>query len=250
MALTKYQLADKLRTMKQGGSKAPMQNVKLPTNQSSYRTPSMTSTSPGTAEKQAQMGANPQALAAAGGLLGKIGKGAWDAFNRPETMALDKASSANLGNVGNMMELMKGSNVDMAANMAGNTAGNLANLPQPSMIGNGIPTVGDWSNAANTVGKIDGAAELGNLSNVNDAVANATEAAGEAANVGANASNFSFPGVGTAIGVGADIAGGNYAKGLGRAGGAAVGTMVGGPLGGALGGFLGAEAGDLFNRWF
>jgi hypothetical protein len=223
-----------------------MQNVQLPTNQSSYKTPSMTSAAPGVAEKKQQM--NPQKMAATGGLLGKIGKGAWDAFNRPESMALDKASSANLGQLGGLMGLLQGSNVDAAANMAGQTAGNLANLPQPSMLGAGVPAVGEWADAANSVGKIGGAVpELGNLSTVNDAVANATDAANAATDV-AGSSSYSLPGVGTALGVGLNLAQGNYGKAAGQAAGAAVGSAFG-PLGTAAGGLLGGFAGDMFNRW-
>ena len=240
MALTRYQLADKLRTMKQGGSKAPLQNVKLPTNQSSYRTPSMTSTSPGTAEKQAQMGTNPQALAAAGGLLGKIGKGAWDAFNRPESMALDKASSANLGNIGGMLGLLQGSNVDVAANMAGNTASNLANLPQASMLGNGVPVAEGWSGAMANAG------ELGNLSSVTDAVSNATDAASAATDTAANASSWGIPGGGSLIGAGLSASQGDYGKAAGQAVGGIAGSYFG-PLGTMAGSTLGGMIGSLFD---
>lgn len=245
MALTRRAFADKLRTMNRSGSKAPLQNVQLPTNQSRYQTPSMKSTSPGTAEKQQAMGTDPASLGKLGGILGQIGKGM---FGGPESMALDKASSANLDQMGGMLGLLQGSNVDVAANMAGQTAGNLTNLPQPSMLGAGVPAVGEWADAANSVGKIGGAVpELGNLSTVNDAVANATDAANTATDI-AGSSSYSLPGVGTALGVGLNLAQGNYAKAAGQAAGAAVGS-IGGPLGTAAGGLLGGFAGDMFNRW-
>lgn len=238
MALTRREFAERLRTMNRGGSKAPLQNVQLPTNQGNYRTPSMTSTAPGVAEKKQQM--NPQQMAAAGGLLGRIGKGAWDAFNRPETMALDKAGSANLAQIGGMMDLLTGSNVDVAANMAGNTAGNLANLPQASMFGNGLPAATEWGNAAVNAG------ELGNLSTVSDAVTNATDAATTATEAAGNASNFNFPGVGTAIGVGLNLANKNYGKAIGQGAGAAAGSFFG-PLGTVAGGTIGGIIGGLFD---
>jgi hypothetical protein len=213
-----------------------MQNVQLPTNQSSYKTPSMTSAAPGVAEKKQQM--NPQKMAATGGLLGKIGKGAWDAFNRPESMALDKASSANLGQLGGLMGLLQGSNVDAAANMAGQTAGNLANLPQASMLGNGIPVAEGWSGAMANAG------ELGNLSTVNSAVANATDAASAATDTAANASSWGVP-MGSMIGAGLSASQGNYGKAAGQAiGGIAgsyfgpLGTMAGSTIGGLVGGWL------------
>lgn len=246
MALTRRDFADKLRTMNRSGSKAPLQNVQLPTNQSRYQTPSMKSVSPGTADKQAQMQANSQALAATGGLLGKIGKGAWDAFNRSESMALDKASSANLGKIGGMMSLLQGSNVDAATNMAGDVAGKIADLPQPSMLGNGIPTVGDWSNAADTVDKLDGVSKLGDLSSVNDAVTNATQAA-EAATTAtdlANASSYTFPGAGAVIGAGLNAAQGNWGQLGAGAAGAAIGSAIPG-VGTGAGWFLG----NLAGRW-
>ena len=241
MALTKYQLAEKLRTMNRAGSKAPLQNVKLPTNQSNYRTPSMRVSSP---DEGNQPQVNPQSLAAAGGLLGKIGKGAWDAFHRPESLALDKASSTNLGDIGGMMGLLQGSDVDVAANMANHAAGNIANLPQPSMLGNGIPTVAEQFGIANSVGKLDGVAELGNLSTVNDAVANATDAANAAtaATDVANASTYSLPGAGTILGAGLNIAQGNYGKAAGQVAGATAGSMFG-PLGTMAGGMLGGLVG-------
>lgn len=245
MALTRREFADRLRTMNRSGSKAPLQNVQLPTNQSRYQTPSMKSVSPGTAEKSGQMQINPAMLAKAGGILGQIGKGM---FGGPESMALDKASSASLDKIGGLLGLMQGSNVDVAANMAGQTASNLANLPQPSMLGAGVPAVGEWADAANSVGKIGGAVpELGNLSTVNDAVANATDAANAATDV-AGSSTYSLPGAGTAFGVGLNLAQGNYGKAAGQATGAAIGSAFG-PAGTAAGGLLGSFAGDLFNRW-
>jgi hypothetical protein len=200
----------------------------------------MKSTSPGTAEKQQQMQANPQALAAAGGLLGRIGKGAWDAFNRPDSMALDKASSANLQNIASDIGMLTGSGVDVAANMANKAANAVSNLPQPSMLGNGIPT--EWGNMAANAG------ELGNISTATDAVANANEAANAALEAG-NASAYQLPGVGTALGVGLNAAQGNWGKAGGQAAGAMIGSM-GGPLGTAAGGLIGGTVGGFLDRWW
>lgn len=261
MALTRREFAERLRTMNRSGSKAPLQNVQLPTNQGNYRTPGMTSTAPGVAEKKQQM--NPQQMAAAGGLLGRIGKGAWDAFNRPESMALDKAGSANLAQIGGMMDLLTGSNVDVAANMASNTAGNLANLPQASLLGNGVPVgtpagalagaaklggavpTGDWATTAGWAGN-NAVGELGNLSTVSDAVKNATDAATTATEAAGNASNFNFPGVGTVAGMGLNAAQGNYGKAIGQGVGAGAGSFFG-PAGTFLGGTLGGIFGGLFD---
>jgi hypothetical protein len=183
---------------------------------------------------------NPQALAAAGGLLGRIGKGAWDAFNRPDSMALDKASSANLQNIASDIGMLTGSGVDVAANMANKAANAVSNLPQPSMLGNGIPT--EWGNMAANAG------ELGNISTATDAVANANEAANAALEAG-NASAYQLPGVGTALGVGLNAAQGNWGKAGGQAAGAMIGSAFG-PLGTAAGGLLGGTVGGFLDRWW
>lgn len=240
MALTAREYAERLRTIGRSGSKAPLQNVQLPTNQSRYQTPSMKSTSPGTAEMQGKAGANPAALAKAGGILGKIGKAGWDYFNRPETMALDKAGSANLGQIGGMMGMLQGSNADVAANMASQTGNALQNLPQPSMLGNGIPT--EWGNMAANAG------ELGNLSTVGDAVNNANDAANAALEAG-NASFYQLPSVGTALGVGLNAAQGNWGAAGGQLAGATIGSAFG-PAGTAAGGFLGGTMGKVLDRFW
>lgn len=248
MALTRRQFAEKLRTMQRGGSKAPMQNVQLPTQtpNTSYKTPSGPAAS--APQPQKTPGTDPVTLAKAGGLLGQIGKGL---FNRPDTMALDNASSANLGQISNMMGLLQGSNVDVAANMAGNTAGNLSNLPQPSLLGNGVPVPDGLNGVANASspflegGSAPIGAELGNLGAVNSAVANATDAASAATDATANASSWGLP-AGAMIGAGLSVANGQYGKAAGQAvGGAAgsyfgpAGTFLGSQLGGWFGGRLG-----------
>ena len=236
MALTKREFAEKLRTMNRAGSKAPLQNVKLPTNQSNYRTPSMRISSP---DEGNQPQVNPQSLAAAGGLLGKIGKGAWDAFHRPESLALDKASSANLGNIGGMLGLLQGSNVDVAANMAGNTAGNMANLPVPSMLGSGVPVDGFSSlPGAGTDLALQNGGMLGS------AALQGADAAGAGADAASGVAS-SVP-VGSLVGAGLSAAGGNYGKAAGQAiGGIAgsyfgpLGTMAGSTIGGMIGDWIG-----------
>lgn len=236
MALSRNALAAQLRTMQGRTSKAPMQNVQLPTQmqRTSYKTPSGPAAS--APQPRKAQGTDPVTLAKAGGLLGQIGKGM---FNRPETMALDKASSANLGDVSAAMGGLLGSNVDVASNMAGNTAGNLANLPQPSMLGNGLPVAEGWSGAAVNAG------ELGNLSSVNDAVSNATEAANAATDATANASSWGLP-MGAALGSGLSFAQGNYGAGAGQLAGAAAGSMLG-PWGTWLGGMAGKYVGGLLD---
>lgn len=256
MALTRRQFADKLRTMQRGGSKAPMQNVQLPTQtpRTSYRTPSGPAAS--APQPQKTPGTDPATLAKAGGILGQLMKGS------PDSLELDKASSANLGQIGGMMGLLQGSDVDVASNLAQNTAGNLASLPQPSMLGNGVP-IGSWANAAKLGGSVPtgdwattagwagntAAGELGNLSAVNDAVANATNTATDVASGAtdaANASTHQLPGVGTALGVGLNAAQGKYGKAAGQAVGAGAGSMFG-PMGTVVGGTIGGILGGFFD---
>lgn len=241
MALTARDYAQRLRTMGRGGSKAPMQNVQLPTNQTRYQTPSMRSISPGTAAAQQQaMGTDPATLAKAGGLLGKLGKAGWDYFHRPNSLELDKASSANLSGISSAMDGLLGSNVDAASNMAGQTANAMSNLPQPSMLGNGVPLTSEWGGAAVNAG------ELGNLSAVNDAVTNAQNAASAATDMSANASSFNFPGAGTAIGAGLSLANGNYGAAGGQVAGATAGSVFG-PMGTMAGGMIGRYLGGMLD---
>lgn len=264
MALTRYQLADKLRTMKQGGSKAPMQNVKLPTNQSSYRTPSMTSTSPGTAEKQQSMGTDPAALARAGGLMGKIGK-AWH-----DSRQIKQGNEV----LGGMAEAGGGINTDPLTPpewdfRANNVLGGLQNANQgaidKSVLGNGTPVDPNWegwmngvamdaanhqeamANASNVLGGLseagmgtEGAQIAANSEAVLGGLADASQGVSELA----NASSYTFPGAGAVIGTGLNLAQGNYEQAAAGAGGAAIGAL-GGPAGAAAGYFLG----NLAGRW-
>ncbi|MBQ5728528.1 MAG: hypothetical protein IIV56_06385, partial [Mailhella sp.] len=130
MALAKREFIEKLRTMQRGGSRAPMQNVKLPTNQSSYRTPSGPAAS--APQPQQAKGTDPVTLAMAGKALGGAAKAwsnrnvspyDWNAAASAATSGQDLA--LNAGELGGLLGMMQGSNVDVAANMAGNTAGNM-----------------------------------------------------------------------------------------------------------------------------
>lgn len=260
MALTKREFAEKLRTMKRSGSKAPMQDVKLPTNQSSYRTPSMTTSTAGAGGGGGQQapGTDPQSLAAAGGLLGKMAKGWMDAQNRPDTMALDKASAESMDKVGGLLGMLQGDNLDVASNMANQTATNMTNLPAPSMLGNGVPLpgaqnsagllggaaqTGDWASTAGWAGE-NAADQLGNMSSVGDAVANAGDAASAATDAASNASSYSLP-YGNLVGAGLNAAQGNYGKAVGSTIGGAAGSYFG-PVGTWAGSTVGGLIGGLF----
>lgn len=263
MALTKYQLADKLRTMKQGGSKAPMQNVKLPTNQSSYRTPSMTSASPGTAEKQQAMGTDPATLARAGGLMGKIGK-AWH-----DSRQIKQGN----GVLGGMAEAGGGINTDPLTPpewdfRANNVLGGLQNANHgaidKSVLGNGTPVDPNWegwmngvamdaanhqeamANASNVLGGLSGAgmgtegAQIAaNSEAVLGGLADASQGISDAATAGAS----NIPGVGTALNVGLNAAQGNWGKAGATAAGAAAGSVIPG-VGTAMGGLIGSIVGN------
>lgn len=258
MALTRREFADKLRTMQRGGSKAPLQNVKLPTNQSSYRTPTATTTTSSAQQKQPTT--DPNAAMKMGGLLGRVAKGIDDGRNA-SFYDFDKASAAatggqnlpgaasNAAELGGLMGALQGSNVDVAANMANQTAANMANLPtgQVSMLGNGVPvTAGAWQGAANAGADLALAngGQIGTQA-VNQGANAAANAAGTAAGAGSNLSQYTLPGVGTALGVGLDLANKNYGAAAGRAIGAGVGSMFG-PAGTLIGGMGGGLVGSLF----
>ena len=254
MALSNNALAARLRTTQGRTSKAPMQNVQLPTQtpRTSYKTPSGPAAS--APQPRKAPGTDPATLAKAGGLLGQMGK---NLFNSPESMALDKASSANLGQIGGLMDMFQGSNVDVASNMAANAANN---LPQASMLGNGIPlgaarsasllggtaATGDWSGTSQLAGNL-AAGNLGDLSSVTSAVSNATDAASAATDGAANASSWGIPGGGSLIGAGISASQGNYGKAAGQAIGGAAGSYFG-PLGTMAGSTLGGFFGGLFDR--
>lgn len=255
MALTRYQLADKLRTMKQGGSKAPMQNVKLPTNQSSYRTPTATTTT-SSAQQGQQGGMDPMAAMKAGQAVGRMAK-AWNDGRNASFYDFDKASNAvgqgqqlssNTAQLGGMLGALQGNNVDVAAKMAEQTAGNMANLPtgQVSMFGNGVPvTPGEWMGSANAGAEL-GLANGGNIgSQAIGAGADAAAGAADAAGAASNLSQYALPGVGTALGLGVDLANKDYGAAAGRAIGAGLGSFMG-PMGTLGGGMIGGMLGKLF----
>lgn len=246
MALSRNALAARLRTMQDRASKAPMQGVKLPTNQSSYRTPSGPAAS--APQPRQAKGTDPATLAKAGSALGGAAR-AWANRNvspfdwNPAASAATSGQNLalNTGELGGLLGMMQGSNVDVAANMAGNTAANMANLPQASMLGNGIPlTSGVWDGAAN-VGS-DLALQNGGM--LGSAAVQGADAASAGADAASGAAS-SVP-VGSLIGAGLSAAGGNYGKAAGQAiGGIAgsyfgpLGTMAGSTIGGLLGDWIG-----------
>lgn len=242
MALTRREFAERLRTMNRSGSKAPLQNVQLPTNQGNYRTPSMTSTAPGVAENQQAKGTDPASLAKVGGIIGKLGQAGWEKYKANSVLGGLQTADQGI----NMFPLPE----DVLGGLETADQG-IVNTPLPSALGPGVPKMAET--AANTV---PGADVLGGLANAGavDAATNAQNVLGglAEANMGAateaagNASNFNFPGVGTAIGVGLNLANKNYGKAIGQGAGAAAGSFFG-PAGTFLGGTIGGIIGGLFH---
>jgi hypothetical protein len=248
MALSRNALIARLRTMDDRVSKAPMQGVKLPTNQSSYRTPSGPAAS--APQPRQAKGTDPATLARAGKALGGAAK-AWANRNvspydwNPAASAATGGQNLALGSgeLGGLLGMMQGSNVDVAANMAGNTAANMANLPtgQVSMLGNGIPlTSGVWEGAANAGSDL----ALQNGGMLGSAALQGADAASAGADAASGAAS-SVP-VGSLLGAGLSAAGGNYGKAAGQAiGGVAgsyfgpLGTMAGSTIGGMIGDWIG-----------
>lgn len=225
--------------MQDRANKAPMQGVKLPTNQSSYRTPSGPAAS--APQPQQAKGTDPATLARAGKALGGAAKAwansnvspyDWNAVSNMGTSSYNLAFNA--GEPGGLLGMMQGSNVDVAANMAGNTAGNMANLPVPSMLGSGVPV--DGFSSLPGVGS-DLALQNGGL--LGSAALQGADAAG-----GAGA--FSMPGAGSVLGAGMQFAQGNYGAGAGTLIGAGLGS-IGGPVGSTIGATAGRYIGGLFD---
>jgi hypothetical protein len=251
MALSRNELIARLRTMQDRASKAPMQNVKIPTNQSSYRTPSGPAAS--APQPQQAKGTDPATLAKAGSALGGAVK-AWANRNvspydwNPAASAATSGQdlALNTGELGGLLGMMQGSNVDVAANMAGNTAANMANLPtgQVSMLGNGIPLPsGVWDGAANAGSDL----ALPNGGLLGSAALQGADAAAAGADAAGSAGAFSMPGAGSVLGAGLQFAQGNYGAGAGTLIGAGLGS-IGGPMGSTIGATAGRYVGGLFDR--
>ena len=239
MALTAREYAERLRTIGRSGSKAPLQNVQLPTNQSRYQTPSMKSTSPGTAEMQGKTGANPAMLAKAGGILGKIGK-QWGEAQRAKDV-LGGLQGADMGI--NMTPLPE---VGILGGLAEANQG-IVNTPLPSALGSGTPKV-----AGTVANAVPGADVLGGLANAGavDAATNANNVLGGLAEANQGivdgGTGSMMPGVGTAASMGLDLASGNVGRAGATAAGAAIGSAV--PVvGTAMGGMLGGQLYNVFN---
>lgn len=243
MALSRREFADKLRTMNRTGSKAPLQNVQLPTNRTRYQTPSMRISAP---EQPQGSGVNPAMLAKAGGLLGKAGKAAWDAYNTPEHgYDFARHAAPGLGFQPSLPNVagLGGSGVDAAQGMANGMdfSAKAMNAPLPSMLGNGTPTsflpadsMG-LTGMADTMANVDSAVQAAQTGA--DAASAATDAAG--------AASMSVP-VAPLVGAGISAASGNTGKAVGQAvGGVAgsyfgpLGTMAGSTIGGLLGDWIG-----------
>lgn len=247
MALSRNELIARLRTMQDRASKAPMQGVKLPTNQSSYRTPSGPAAS--APQPQQAKGTDPATLAKAGSALGGLVKDwansnvspyDWNALASAATDGQDLA--LNTGELGGLLGMMQGSNVDVAANMAGNTAGNMASLPMPSMLGSGVPV--DGFSSLPGVGS-DLALQNGGM--LGSAALQGADAAAAGADAASNASSFTFPGAGAVIGAGLNFAQGNYGAATGALAGSALGS-IGGPVGSTIGATAGRYFGGLIDR--
>ena len=246
MALSRNELIAKLRTMQDRASKAPMQGVKLPTNQSSYRTPSGPAAS--APQPQQAKGTDPATLARAGKALGGAAKAwanrnvspyDWNAVSNMGTSSYNLASNA--GELGGLLGMMQGSNVDVAANMAGNTAGNMANLPMPSMLGSGVPVDGFSS-----LPGVGGDLALQNGGLLGSAALQGADAAAAGADAAGSAGAFSMPGAGSVLGAGMQFAQGNYGAGAGTLIGAGLGS-IGGPVGSTIGATAGRYIGGLFD---
>lgn len=244
MALSRNELIAKLRTMQDRASKAPMQGVKLPTNQSSYRTPSGPAAS--APQPQQAKGTDPVTLAKAGSALGGAAKAwanrnvspyDWNAVSNMGTSAYNLAPNA--GELGGLLGMMQGSNVDVAANMAGNTAGNMANLPVPSMLGSGVPVDGFSS-----LPGVGGDLTLQNGGMLGSAALQGADAASAGADAASGVAS-SVP-VGSFLGAGLSAAGGNYGKAAGQVAGGTAGSFFG-PAGTFIGSTVGGFLGGLFD---
>ena len=228
MALTKRQFADKLRTMNRSGSKAPMQGVKLPTNQSNYRTPSMSTSS--TAQPQAT-GPNAQQLATAGGLLGKVGKQWYDDYKAKSVLGglADADQGINLDPLPENVDVLGGlADAGFGVNLEEVAPMNLSEFQLPGV---GAVGTGEFSLP------MPGALGTGEFS---------LPMTAEVGDVASTTSNL--PGIGTTFSIGSDIYNGNYGRAAAKGVGAGVGSLV--PGGTGVGAQIGGLLYDFGDKWF